>query len=187
MGERLGHGWFLKKTKQFGAWVIDPFNLELEHGSLVAHRSGRRLMILKQHSYHLDHLKISPMRMFTQEEFSEVVLSSLASNLSDEFTLSRARCFDIEFGAGEYSKTMTVIGTYNETVQNLHRNMVMHSRPGEPALISATGPTRELTIEGLLGHPPAFSLADLLATPANSSSGDGSPDQKSEHLVGIDE
>jgi hypothetical protein len=65
-------------------------------------------MILKERDYILDDLVVSELRLFNKEEFSAIVSSSIGTELDEYFTISDAKCFDIEFSKGVERKHMTV-------------------------------------------------------------------------------
>mgnify|MGYP001053377345 CR=1 FL=1 len=112
MDQVLASGWFLKMGKTLNRYMIDPFSLVKVETGLVAVRSAKRLLVLKQDSYSLVNLQVSPSRALSNFEYSFLATSEIRDQIQGTLSLQGSRCFDIVFGVFPNEKSMTVFASY---------------------------------------------------------------------------
>ena len=145
--ERLGHGYILKKSKFVGSWLVDPFVLRIAHGVLIVDRTTKRLSLTKDKPYILRGLHVSEIRCLTNVEYEAMKNApEFADRLSDDFSITQARCFDATFSHESKDKSLVILAPYRENVEKLHGILKDNSEKSKDEDTKA-----KLTIDELLG------------------------------------
>lgn len=140
MDESLGSGWFLKMGKSLNRYLIDPFTLRKDGVKLVADRSSKRLLFMKQDSYNLVDMQVSSLRSLTSFEYTFIATSETNPTIASNLSLATSLCFDIKFNSGSAEKSMTVFGENNEMTESLQ--FIMATEGAGLSVDSLLGPAR---------------------------------------------